>query len=469
MRTFLFFASLATASPLLLVAGPARADISDSEKQAARDLYREGVELQRGQRFADALERFQKAQRVIFAHTHLLHIAQCQVALGHLVEGAEAYRQALRAPTGDNPAFNQARDQADDELRILEPRIPRLKIDVTPRDAANLSVQIDGQAVNTALLDVSMQVNPGARRVTVTAPGFSNDAKTVLIQEREQKTITLVIRQVAVVYTPPQPDTNPAPPPPAPPPYYGRTVEPYTPPAPVRPTFAERSFLFGVRGGVDIAGGGFMTRNNTDGTTTTANIGDIANLGGSFAVEAGLRLSRFYLGAFYEFSSFGKGTQFGELATTGENFQSEALPTQNVTGTLDSHFVGIDLGWISNPQLVGLYADIGIGYRIMPHTLQVQDSLNASNSVSVTETFSSLEVEFALGVYVRAGSWLRLVPRITLGIGAFDNVNVDCTQSGSLPNFSCSKYQTGSQSLSGSPTHTFVGLGVTAFYDAEMH
>src|SRR5579859_6968345 len=116
MRAAALVVTLALGS--LSDARAAFAQVNDAERAAARDLFKQGDELQRAGHFAEALDKFQRAQQVFIAPTNELRIAECDAALGRLVESAEAYREVLRfpLPTGAPPAFQAAVDQAKAEL-----------------------------------------------------------------------------------------------------------------------------------------------------------------------------------------------------------------------------------------------------------------------------------------------------------------------------------------------------------------
>ena len=92
MKTRLSFARFAVLAALLFVTTSARAQMSDTEKKAAaRAAYQEGVKLQDEGKASEALVRFESAQKLFSAPTHLLHIAECQALTGRLVEASETY------------------------------------------------------------------------------------------------------------------------------------------------------------------------------------------------------------------------------------------------------------------------------------------------------------------------------------------------------------------------------------------
>src|ERR1700691_20763 len=98
MRTLrlLMLLALPGAAAALSWSTPARAQVTESERAAARQLFKEGDELQRAGKFTEALDKFQRAQQAFSAPTNVLRIAECDAALGKLVESAEAYRAVAR-------------------------------------------------------------------------------------------------------------------------------------------------------------------------------------------------------------------------------------------------------------------------------------------------------------------------------------------------------------------------------------
>src|SRR5215472_16878657 len=97
LSAFLLPAAL-LASLTFTQAAAAQTTVTDADRAAASELFVEGVKLQEAGNFADALDRFQRAQAVFSAPTHILHIAECNAALGKLVESAEAYRALVHTP-----------------------------------------------------------------------------------------------------------------------------------------------------------------------------------------------------------------------------------------------------------------------------------------------------------------------------------------------------------------------------------
>jgi hypothetical protein len=169
--------------------------MSESERKAtARAAYQEGVKLQDDGHCPEALPRFDAAQKLFAAPTHLLHIAQCQAATGKLVEASETYETLVRTPISkDADAFRAAIDEGKAELGALRPRIPTLRITVVPAltTVPNAVVKSNGVQVPLEVIGIARPVNPGHYTVTVWAPGFKEAKGEVDVAEATPKAIEL--------------------------------------------------------------------------------------------------------------------------------------------------------------------------------------------------------------------------------------------------------------------------------------
>lgn len=170
--------------------------VTDADRAAARDLFTEGVQLQKDKPI-EALDRFQRSYSVFAAPTTALRIAQCKVTLGKLLEGAEGYRALanMSIPKGSPQAFFDAQTTASQELAQVDPRIPRVRINVTPANLPGLQVSIDGQPMNIALVGAARPVDPGAHKVTANAQGYWQIEMTFDVKEREQKDVPLPMKK----------------------------------------------------------------------------------------------------------------------------------------------------------------------------------------------------------------------------------------------------------------------------------
>jgi hypothetical protein len=411
--------------------------VTDSQRAAARDLFKEGDALQRSGKLAEALDKFQRAQAVFDAPTNLLRIAECEAALGRLVESAEAFRAVLRAqlPAGAPPAFQAAVDQARAELSQVEPRVPRLVVDVQPAKVANLQLQIDGQSVSAALVDAPLPLDPGAHRVVVSAPGYTGAEQQVVLKEQESKTVSLTLKAAPASAAPPPPAASTSttgsttgagsadatsgsvPPPPPPPPTEA------APPPPLRP--ARPALMLGAHLGWEIPSGKVPID-----TATTVDMNQVGSSGPAFGLDGGLRFARqWYAGLVLEHVDLGAGTHAGGLPSTVTKATSNTTSLEAI------------IGIIVNPDRPSFYGHIGLAARWYNVTLQGAPS---------PPTYSGGEAVLGAGVWIPSGRSFRIIPEATLNLGTFTPPNAQDMSSGAAAG------------------HIFLMFGVAGFYSADL-
>jgi hypothetical protein len=396
MRTLACFVAMATLgwSPSIF------AQVNDAERAAARELFKEGDELQRAGKFSDALDKFQRAQRVYSAPTNELRIAQCQAAVGQLVEAAESYRATLRmpVPAGSPKAFDAAVEQAKTELAQLEPRVPKLVVQVSPANS-NPQMLIDGQSVSAALIGEPLPLDPGSHRVRITAQGFGGFEQDALLKERETTTVAAALKQTAEVApvapsapvaASPATTANSAPG--APPPY----IPPPPPPVTDQEMALARGpsrtgLILGGHFGWGVPTGGFPFDNGARVDSST-----VAGAGGlAYGLEGGLRFARhWYVGLDFEHADFGHG----DLSSVPQVSDASSSTT----------LVGVAFGFIANPDRASFYGQIGAGTRWFSFN---ETAAGRQENAS----FNAAELMLGAGVWLPVGRSVRLLPELTLG------------------------------------------------------
>ena len=162
-------------------------------KAAARAAFADGVELQDRSDCVGAIPRFETAQRLFDAPTHLLHIAQCQAQMGRLVEAQESYATLAhmtldaKAP----PPFRVAKETGRAELARLSPRVPTLRVQTNPplTTLKNVVVTVNGTQMPADLIGVARPLNPGRYHVTVTASPNRSGAGDMDLKEGDAKSL----------------------------------------------------------------------------------------------------------------------------------------------------------------------------------------------------------------------------------------------------------------------------------------
>jgi hypothetical protein len=127
------------------------------------------------------------------------------------VEAEEDYRALAnaRVPDGSPQAFYQAQDQAKAEVAQISPRVPTIRILTTPAQIPNVTITVDGQAMNSALVGAARPVNPGTHKIVGSAPGYATAETSVTVQEKDSKDVPLTLRSTGMVTTTQTQQTQP--------------------------------------------------------------------------------------------------------------------------------------------------------------------------------------------------------------------------------------------------------------------
>jgi hypothetical protein len=389
--------------------------VSEADRQAARELFQQGYQLQQSGHYTEALDKFSRAQTVVSAPTNLLHIAECQAQLGLLVEAAETYRGliSLTLPADAPAAFRAAQTQGAAEIQQIEARVPKVRIEVVPVNPPGLAVTIDDQPMNTALVGVDRPIDPGPHKIAVVASGYGREEKTVVIREKEPPQLLSFALQAVVVPKPEAPPPAqvfvpaPIPPPPAYAPYPGPFVQPYGAPPyapavqryiPPKKDYTDLGFFVGGRIGASVPTGDLVAGEA---------LSDVSLAGVSFDFEGYFRFGhKWFLGA-YGGHDFFRGTS--TVATSSGN---------NLGGAI---------GFITNPEGVGLLLDLKLGYRW--YGIQGSEALDLGGPDG---TYTTVEVGGAMGVWIAAGKFVRIVPLVDIMAGSLSppSGSEQVTQSG---------------------------------------
>ena len=385
----------------------ASAQMSEGEKKAAaRAAYQAGVQLQDQGKPAEALVKFEGAQKLYDAPTHLLHIAECQALLGKLVEASETYQSMIvkPLPAGAPEVFQQAVDQAKAEAPALRARIPTLKVTTKPAASSlqGLQVYVNDKTMPNELIDIARPVNPGSYRVTAQAANGYATRGPVDFELKEKETRSLELELVqgggGAVVTP------------VPPPYAnnntsgGNTTDPNAgadkpKPPPQDDGPPKSGLLFGGHGGLVVPAGDVSKTT----ATGTREFDQVASTGGAIGLDFMARFAKVFL-----VGARGEGLFLG-----GPDASTVARGT-TVSSSTNMFGAAVLVGLLTSAQKVGFYADLGFGYRV----LNTSGSRTVGTAAPETfdRSFSGTYFTLGAGVSIPAGP-IRIVPKVGFDFG----------------------------------------------------
>lgn len=201
---------------LLVIAtwtAPALGQATDTERAAARTLGTEGVEAYQAGRYAEAIDKLERAFNVVRAPSIGLWSARALARAGKWVEAAERYHEAARLdPTsGDVSVQRQAQADAVKERDELLTRLPALRIQVKGA-SPSARVTLDDVPLPSALLGAKVPVNPGPHVVEL-HDGYARVRRRIRASEGATVAIVLDANESAAPEAadgpPPQPSSKP--------------------------------------------------------------------------------------------------------------------------------------------------------------------------------------------------------------------------------------------------------------------
>lgn len=154
----------------LLASPQAKADPSPAERALATSLFRAGRDLAAAGKTREACEKFGESQRLDPSAGTLLNLALCHEELGLLATAWAELNDSLALALRDGRADRE--EIARGHLRALEPRLPRVTVELEDREPPpDLEVVMDDVVLRPAALRTPIPVDPGDHRLVAKAKG----------------------------------------------------------------------------------------------------------------------------------------------------------------------------------------------------------------------------------------------------------------------------------------------------------
>lgn len=197
-----------------LLAPRAEAQATGAEETAAaRALFRDGNRMLRQERWAEAADRFERALQLRQSPQIVYNLTTALIEIGQLVRATEL----LRSLENDESTPNRVQRAAVERREAIEPRIGELTVRVTG-DRDGVGLELDGEPLAWAMVDVAVPADPGEHRVIALRDGETLADEAVRVPESDRAEVTL---QLPVVPPTPtetanaaEPEPEPMPPPP---------------------------------------------------------------------------------------------------------------------------------------------------------------------------------------------------------------------------------------------------------------
>ena len=155
---------------LMLLAQPAAADPSISDKAAAETLFVEARKLLAAGKYAEACKALTDSQRLDPGVGTLLNLGRCYEKLGKTASAWTMYREATAAARASRQPAREK--NARTAAEALEPKLAKLTLVVTGLETTpQLQVTRDGEVVNQAVWGSAVAIDPGPHQLEASAPG----------------------------------------------------------------------------------------------------------------------------------------------------------------------------------------------------------------------------------------------------------------------------------------------------------
>lgn len=187
-----FFVVIVTA--LCLFAGTsAWAQEDPADIATARELFREGLELSKEEKWEEARVKLGQSLALKQAALTFYTLAVADKNTSHLVAALEHFRGFLAQPVTDKTeGFVEPARQAVAEL---EKRVAGATITVKPQGSPNLSVRLDGEDLPLSALGRRRLLDPGEHVVTAKADGFAPRTQRLVVAEGENREVVLALQR----------------------------------------------------------------------------------------------------------------------------------------------------------------------------------------------------------------------------------------------------------------------------------
>jgi hypothetical protein len=180
------------ATVLALLAGTAAAQ---KDKERADSLFKQGKKLMSEKHYNEACQAFEESFKLDPGIGTELNVAKCYEEWGKLRRAYRAYQQADQMAKDSN---DSREPKIADLIAKLEPQVPKLTIKL-PAGASpsKLSVQVDGEELDSAAFGKSRRVDPGPHTIEWTVDNGAKQSRVVPVERGGNSELVIDLPGVA--------------------------------------------------------------------------------------------------------------------------------------------------------------------------------------------------------------------------------------------------------------------------------
>jgi len=175
---------LAIATLLVVTSTSARAQSAEAEV-----LFRDGRSLVKAGKLAEGCAKIEASERIESSVGTLLNLGDCREKLGRVASAWAAFKKA-EATAKRAGSDDKREDEARRRALSLEPKMSSLTIEIG-QPTTGLVIKRDGEALDAALLDTAVPLDPGTYTIVAEAPGYTAWKSEVVIQSRTQRRLAI--------------------------------------------------------------------------------------------------------------------------------------------------------------------------------------------------------------------------------------------------------------------------------------
>lgn len=184
---------------------PAAPEPTKEELAAARQLFKEGLALEKRDEWGRALENFERVGRVKMTPQVRFHVALCHEHLGRFVDAINGFELAVQGAKLAGDKAMRVVENAPKRAAALRERIGFVHLTVSGTIRSS-KILLDGKVVSEALVGTEIPVDPGTHVIEVETAGEIAFREEIEISKQQ-----LVDLELPIDDPEPPPDVGPDP------------------------------------------------------------------------------------------------------------------------------------------------------------------------------------------------------------------------------------------------------------------